>query len=308
MSMRHFITLHQKLFSLLLLIAFSSAYVHTFAASHTTLLTGISSSALPSTTINSQCTTNCYLNTKKTVASSTSNTITASQIKSVLLALLKEPSVILKLKGDKGDKGDPASPSSMSAMNIIQSSNPSSNVNYVYPGSTLLNATSIVSQDLTIKGTANLNALNISGSISAPGTGITFTQSGADAVTRSVSDKLAETVSVKDFGAKCDNFTNDAVSIQKAIDYAESGNGHALFIPGNCFIGGTTLNVTSTGGLYMYGSAANSSNVTSQLVYTGTSCAINIIPASGTYIYDVYLNNFSIQNQGTQNSGATGRR
>ena len=46
--------------------------------------------------------------------------------------------------------------------------------------------------------------------------GINFTQSGAGAVGRSVTSKLSDIVSVKDFGAVGDGFTNDTAAIQAA--------------------------------------------------------------------------------------------
>ena len=65
----------------------------------------------------------------------------------------------------------------------------------------------------------------------------TFLQAGAGAVTRSVNDKLRETVSVKDFGAIGDGATDDTAAIQNAINSVSSG-GIVHFPPGTYVVNG----------------------------------------------------------------------
>jgi hypothetical protein len=73
----------------------------------------------------------------------------------------------------------------------------------------------------------------------AAASAVTYNQSGTGAVTRTVENKLRETVSVKDFGAVGDGTTDDAAAIQAAID-AVTTNGGTVYFPAG------TYNVVTT--------------------------------------------------------------
>lgn len=68
-------------------------------------------------------------------------------------------------------------------------------------------------------------------------TGIDFTQQGTGAITRTVANKLYESVSVKDFGATGDGVTDDTVAIQAALT-SLSGGGQLIFPSGTYLVSG----------------------------------------------------------------------
>jgi parallel beta-helix repeat protein len=60
----------------------------------------------------------------------------------------------------------------------------------------------------------------------------TFTQGGANAVTRSIETKLREGwISVKDFGAVGNGVANDTIAVQDAINYANTLGGGVVYFP-----------------------------------------------------------------------------
>jgi hypothetical protein len=61
-----------------------------------------------------------------------------------------------------------------------------------------------------------------------------YDQGGTGAVNRPIDEKLAESISVKDFGAIGDGSTNDTAAIQAAINYARD-NGYQLVFPNGTY-------------------------------------------------------------------------
>jgi hypothetical protein len=94
------------------------------------------------------------------------------------------------------------------------------------------------------------------------------------AVARPMADKLADTVSVKDFGARGDGITDDTEALRTAFGAARSAK-HSLFIPaGNYLFGGLAL----SGGVDIYGEGAPLDSV---LTYTGSGTALRLENAGG---------------------------
>jgi hypothetical protein len=69
-----------------------------------------------------------------------------------------------------------------------------------------------------------------------------YDQGGTGAINRPINQKLAEVVSVADFGAKCDwngtTGTDDSTAVQAAVDYCIT-NKKDLYIPSKCLLGST---------------------------------------------------------------------
>ncbi|MBI5004346.1 tail fiber domain-containing protein [Candidatus Kaiserbacteria bacterium] len=104
---------------------------------------------------------------------------------------------------------------------------------------------------LTHANLSGIVAISNGGTGTTTATGITnsilFLQGGTGATTRSVQDKLIETISVKDFGAKGDGVTDDTAAFQAAFDSMPAGG--VVFVPrstGNYKVGALTL-ATKTG-------------------------------------------------------------
>jgi hypothetical protein len=79
--------------------------------------------------------------------------------------------------------------------------------------------------------------------VAAGSTLIGWAQAGASAALRTVSAKLRERVSVKDFGAVGDGVTNDTAAIQAAIDLIESIGGGTVFIPAGTYLLSAALTI-----------------------------------------------------------------
>ena len=100
------------------------------------------------------------------------------------------------------------------------------------------------------------------------------------AVPTNVEEKLAQTVSVKDFGAVGDGVTDDTAAIQEAINYCKSkltsvnnssnGGSATLFFPQGFYVVSSTLNVSGVVGFRMLGEG----NRTTQIVFIGSSSAL----------------------------------
>ncbi len=89
---------------------------------------------------------------------------------------------------------------------------------------------------LGFDGSGNPIAIEVIGG-GGSGTG-DFTASGTGAVTRPVADKLADMISVKDFGAVGDGLTNDTLAFQQALAAHDS-----VFVPTGTYLVSNTISI-----------------------------------------------------------------
>jgi hypothetical protein len=76
---------------------------------------------------------------------------------------------------------------------------------------------------------------------------LTFTQSGIDAISRSVESKISDIISVKDFGAIGDGITNDTAAIQRAIN--SRSNRRTIYFPAGTYRTSSPITVPNSCGI-----------------------------------------------------------
>ncbi len=119
---------------------------------------------------------------------------------------------------------------------------------------------------LGFDGNGNPVALDLSGATP----GATFTASGTGAGERAIQDKLADMVSVKDFGAVGDGIQDDTIAIQNALAAHD-----AVFIPNGVYLTTSTIQVAANKTLIGAGQMS---------ILRGSSSLFNIIEVVGDYV------------------------
>lgn len=112
---------------------------------------------------------------------------------------------------------------------------------------------------------------------------IGFSQNGAGGVVRTVLDKMRESVSVYDFGAKCDGSTDDSAKFQRGANAVSAAGGGTLRIPsGKCYLATTVVippNVSLVGPLKSVGgqpSTGQNFNAVSGTIYLAPTATLQL--------------------------------
>lgn len=131
---------------------------------------------------------------------------------------------------------------------------------------------------------------------------VSFISSGTGAVSRSVGDKLQDTVSVKDFGAVGDGVTDDTAAIQAAIDYCEANvDGGCIYLPTGKYKVTSTLTVTASKTGF-----AGAGVGTTLIIPTGNyGDAISFYSGGVNYLQRVFIRDLSLYSASETTSGAS---
>lgn len=128
------------------------------------------------------------------------------------------------------------------------------------------------------------------------------------AVNRLINEKLAEIVSVKDFGAVGDGITDDTTAIQAAITYAQSlfykSGGSTVFFPAGRYVTSNTLTVTRTINFLGEGSTTSTIEPTSALA--GPCLQWGVDGDTPRPAYASVIEKIGFYGQNTTNSAADG--
>jgi hypothetical protein len=132
---------------------------------------------------------------------------------------------------------------------------------------------------------------------------VSYTPPFTGSVATNVGDKLAQTVSVQDFGAVGDGVTDDTAAIQAAINSAS--NYGRIHIPSGTYKVTSTLVIDV--GIILYGDGAQEyadvSPGKTVISYTGTGVAINVLGTGGEGKENIHLSDFSIIGNNSANGG-----
>lgn len=114
------------------------------------------------------------------------------------------------------------------------------------------------SSDVTIATWDNITGINGTG-ITSDATNVNYTPPFAGSVSETVSEKLAQSVSVKDFGAVGNGIADDTLKIQAAIDFVK-GIGGSVFLPTGTYKITDTIVIDTSDysvGVILYGDGRN---------------------------------------------------
>ena len=147
-------------------------------------------------------------------------------------------------------------------------------------------------------------------------TQVNYNEGGTGAVTRTVTSKLQESISVKDFGAVGDGYTDDTVAIKAAIAAAQTyAGGNSILFPAGNYLISSTLSISSSS-VQLVGEGRAISRITANFAttniiqfngvnYSGVkqlSINSSVARTANAAIYIASSHNIIIENIGLENN------
>jgi len=140
-------------------------------------------------------------------------------------------------------------------------------------------------------------------------TNVSFTQNGTGAVSRTAQAKMADVISVKDFGAVGDGITDDGPAVQLAINaVASAGRGCVVFPSGKSYFINTQVNVCDNLVVMGYGARIIAgrawANIDAPMFKNFTAARMSIPPGTVTATSNVSF--YGLEFYGQDTGGAAG--
>lgn len=139
------------------------------------------------------------------------------------------------------------------------------------------------------------NFSSLSNSISTiSGTNVSYNEGGTGAVTRTVTSKLQESVSVLDFGADPTGVADSTAAIQAAINSLGT-NGGSIYFPVGVYKVTTQININSQSNVHLFGpgfsGSYNSTNYCATLIATSTFTMFQFTNSVGCCVESLQIKN-----------------
>ena len=133
---------------------------------------------------------------------------------------------------------------------------------------------------------------------------ITYNEGSSGAIDRTLTSRLQDYVSVKDFGAVGDGVTDDTASFQAALDF-QASSGSPIYVPAGEYLCGS---LTYSTRVILFGSAPDRSELSgpiSKIIYTETTGFL-FSAAVGGDPYGTVIENLKLFGQGRTTAGSAG--
>ena len=126
---------------------------------------------------------------------------------------------------------------------------------------------------------------------------VSYNEGSAGAVTRTLTSKLQESVSIKDFGAIGDGVADDTTAIQSAWDWAISNGGGRIYAPSGTYLVTSAIDITGANNVTFEGDGEQAT------IITTNSVTDDVFYDSGSSFFRIFQD-FTITSSVTKSAGS----